>query len=207
MASSLRFSLALVSVLAIFQPLLSASEPADLVVFPESLPEAPHVYDAESAPIIRLDKVSNPSQPGITLVGPEKSTFKKPEALMAYDAHGATLLIHVIDDAEVNAPATRTGQERFLSTPSMPGVPVSKPTKIKVKPAGASDAVIDGYLTRRDPKDPLLTLIVPDSTTGKDRFVVQFTWLSARDDRAEQMAEWLPKAAATINLAKLQALR
>lgn len=185
------------------------TNPGDLVVFPALLPPSPAIFDDSSPPVVRWDKVPRATQEGVKLFSVAESTSHSPEAMMAYDSGGGeTLLVHVLDDARVMAPAARMAQERLLGDagPSFPGVPITKPVKVTIHPLSHPSLSIDGYLTRRDPREPLLILVIPDKKTGEDRFTVNFTWLAARDDRAGIMADWLQKAAATIDIEKLQSL-
>jgi len=185
------------------------TNPADLVVFPGTLPPAPAVFDDSSPLVVRWDRVPHGTQEGVKLIPAAESAVHSAEAMMAYDSGGGeTLLVHVLDDARVMAPATRMSQERLLGDPGpfFPGVPAAKPMKITIHPLSQPSLSIDGYLTRRDPREPLLVLVIPDKNTGEDRFTVNFTWLAVREDRAEVMAAWLQKAAATINIEKLQSL-
>lgn len=185
------------------------TNPRDLVVFPAVLPAAPAVFDDTSPPVVRWDKVPHATQEGVRLISAADSSSHSPEAMMAYDSGGGeTLLIQILDDARVMAPAARMGQEGLLvaAAPSFPGVPSTKPVKVAIHPLSQPALSIDGYLTRRDPREPLLILVIPDKKMGGDRFIVNFSWLAARDDRAEIMATWLQKAAATIDIEKLQSL-
>jgi hypothetical protein len=185
------------------------SVPEDLLVFNPVLPDIPRQDADTTSPVVRWDKVpDNNGRPGVTLISAHHSVVKRPEVLLSYDAAGATLDIHIVDDADVTAPSVRLNQEKMAAAvmPSFVDSPGITWTKVRIVPDRSPADAFDGYLIRRDPGMPQLQLLIPDGHTGRDRFWVQFGFRSALDTQPEAWAAWLLKAAATIEIDRLKNL-
>lgn len=183
----------------------AATDPKDLVVFPDKLPDIQNLHTGEMEPVVRGD-LAQPATEGLQLIPAAKSATGTPLALMSYPVPRSGNLNIQVTDAPDLALAARLGQEQIQNLSS--AVTALRPKMEKLEFAAKTAGKVTAYLYHSIDKSwSSMVMIVPDKT-GEDRFLINFSWISAssRQEELTRDGEWLAKVAPLVDSAKLQAL-
>jgi hypothetical protein len=184
---------------------LAATDPKDLVVFPEKLPDIQNLHTAEMQPVVRAD-LAQPASEGVQLIPATKSVTGTPLALMSYPVPQSGNLNIQVTDAPDLALAARLGQERIQKSSS--AATTAQPKMEKLEFAAKSAGKVTAYLYHSFENSWSSMIMIVPSKTGEDRFLISFSWISAssRQEELTRDSEWLAKVAPLVDSAKLQAL-